>query len=79
MEFIDSTGKLIKTNSTPLLTTSQSDYIARVKLVSNNYTKAKARVDRARKAHNLTLTPESYARYTEALAESEQATKEYYS
>ena len=62
-----------------MTTQTQIDYIARVKLVSNNYTKAKARVDRARKAHNLAPSPESYAKYVKALAESEQATKEYYS
>jgi len=60
------------------MTNTQSDYMRRVKLVSNNYTKAKAKVDRTRKAHNLAPTPESYAKYIEALAESEQATKEYY-
>ncbi len=62
-----------------MVTQAQKDYMARTKLVSNNYTKAKARVDRARKAHNLAPCPESYAKYIEALAESEQATNEYYS
>lgn len=62
-----------------MVTQAQADYMAKVKLISNNYTRAKARVDRARKAHNLAPSPESYDRYVKALAESEQATKEYYS
>ncbi len=62
-----------------MTTQAQVEYMTRVKLVSNNYTKAKARVDRARKAHNLAPTPESYAKYIKALEESAQATKEYYS
>ena len=62
-----------------MTTQAQADYMARVKLVSNNYTRAKARVDRARKAYNLAPSPELYAKYVKALAESEEATKEYYS
>jgi len=62
-----------------MTTKAQIDYMTRVKLVSSNYTKAKTRVDRARKAHNLAPSPESYAKYIKALSESEQATKEYYS
>lgn len=61
-----------------MLTQAQADYIARIKLVSNNYTRAKDRVDRARRAYNRTPSPELYAKYVQALEESKQATEEYY-
>ncbi len=62
-----------------MITQAQADYMARTKLISNNYTKAHARVDRARRTYNLAPTLELYAKYIKALSESEQATGEYYS
>ena len=62
-----------------MLTEAQERYMIESRRISGNYTRTQARVERARRVHNLAPCPESYAKYIKTLDEARAARDEYYS